>query len=267
MHETPSSSAVLDPKRPWINEPRELPTRLRWFETFFNPTGESPKLHFTRAWTVLFFVQLTFLAIVPFALAIIGLIGAPTGSVTGALAYVTPIVFILTTFMSFVIHARRLNDARKPVLLSAIVLLPIIVAGASFFGTLQSKAAAYDKLYEARAEYLENPAAWRAQKLEERKIAQAKAIEERRKAQEAAEARGEEASSGEAGQRGQRGGGQGNWSRGPEADQPLPDQTGYILKPALASMTLPIVGISFFIMFWSLMWLARKPSYSSKLVS
>ena len=92
----------------------------------------------------------------------------------------------------------------------AIIVLILLLAGAFlFYGGVSQKAAAYNKLYEAREQFLEDPVAWRENRLEERRKAQAeaqKAREEAEKAKAAAEAGGEgEASAGEGQQ--QRGGG------------------------------------------------------------
>ena len=53
-----STTTVLDRKRPWLTDERELPANMNWLQTLFNPTGTSPRLHFTRAWTLLFMLQL-----------------------------------------------------------------------------------------------------------------------------------------------------------------------------------------------------------------
>ena len=55
MSDAISSQTAIDPDRPWITDPEQDPARMSWLDTFLNPTGESPKLHFTRAWSLLFF--------------------------------------------------------------------------------------------------------------------------------------------------------------------------------------------------------------------
>ena len=58
MSDATASQTALDPERPWITNEEDLPVRMSWFQTFLNPAGETPKLDFTRGWTVLFFAGL-----------------------------------------------------------------------------------------------------------------------------------------------------------------------------------------------------------------
>ena len=57
MSDAIASQSALDPDRPWITDANQLPSKMNWLDTFFNPTGKTPTLHFTRAWTVLFMAQ------------------------------------------------------------------------------------------------------------------------------------------------------------------------------------------------------------------
>ncbi len=258
MSDAISTNGSLDPERPWIVDERELPNRMNWLDTLFNPFGKSPKLHFTRAWTLLFFMQFLIVVIPVFGGFVFGLTGGDGSLITTPGLYISPVVFVATTVLSYVIHTRRLRDARKPTILAAVLIIPLLLGVGMFAGGVMSKAGEYQQMYEKRAEYLADPQAWEQARLEERRKAQ----EEQRKAREAAAAA--EAEDGEAQPQGQqrgRGQGRGGWGGGPDASQELPSQIDFILKPNLGSVQMAIIPISALIMLWSLFWLARKPTY------
>ncbi len=164
MNDISTTPNVLDPDRPWITDERQLPSRMSWIGSLFNPTGKSPKLHFTRVWTVCFFLQFL-IVVIPFGLGIvIGLAGGdPSGIKTFGL-YASPVVFIATTIISFVAHSRRLNDAGKLSLWAVLVLIPLLIGMALFMSGVMQKSAEYDEIYKRRAEYLAEPNAWRARR-------------------------------------------------------------------------------------------------------
>ena len=268
MSDAFASQTALDPDRPWITDDEQLPTRMNWLDTFFNPPGESPKLHFTRAWTVLFFTGLITWAGFGFIIFMIGVAGADTTSIAIGHAYLIAIVMAVTSVLSFVIHTRRLNHARKISLRAIIVLVPLILAAAVFVVGMNGKAAEYDKLYEQRAEFLTDPAAWREARLEERRKAQEEEEKARLEAEEAranAEANGEVLEQENAGQRGQQGGGQqGDWNQGPNPENPLPTKGSFIVRPNLGPFSTTIMGLNTLIMVWSLLWVARVPNFGHK---
>lgn len=244
---------AIDPKRPWLTDERELPGHMNWFQTLFNPTGKSPRLHFTRAWTVLFFLQLSII-VLPFTVALVLNMAGGDGKPVGTFGvYATPIVFIVTTLMSYVIHSRRLNDADKTPLLAILPLLPLVIALVLFLGAAQQQSAAYDKKFEARQDYLANPEAFRAKQRAERQQAQADA---EAKAAEAAEA-GEESEAASPPQQ----------RRGPanghpvNLDKPLDPKAPTVLKGALPTIQMVMIPLSGFVAIWSLMWLARAPFF------
>lgn len=238
----------LDPKRPWLTDERELPERMNWAETLFDPTGKSPRLHFTRAWTLLFTLQVVVI-VIPFTIALVLSIAGGDGSTASTIGtYMTPVVFIATTLMSYVIHSRRLNDADKSPLWAIIPLVPLLIGMALFANTAMSTAADYDKKFEMRQDYLANPDAFRE-----------KQRAERERAEQEAEAKGEE--KGEEGGRG-RGGPQG--AQGPvNLDQPLPPKTGYVLKAAAPTIQTVVIPLSGLIAIWSLLWVARVPFFGA----
>ncbi|WP_300376578.1 DUF805 domain-containing protein [Henriciella sp.] len=254
------TSQALDPKRPWITDERELPSRMNWVRTLLDPTGESPQLHFTRAWTLLFMLQLLII-LLPFVLALILNLAGGNGKPVGAFGvYATPVVFLVTTLMSYVIHSRRLNDAGKPQLLAVIPLVPLVLAAGIFVMTAQSQSAQYDKRYETRQEYLADPDAFRAKQRAEREKAQEEA--EKRAAE--AEASGEAGEAGEAQQaqgRGRRGGPDG----GPgNLDQPMDAKAPTVLKASLPVIQNTIIPLSGLIAIWSLLWVARVPYFGRR---
>ncbi|MEQ9314233.1 MAG: DUF805 domain-containing protein [Henriciella sp.] len=248
-----TSSPVLDHKRPWLTDERELPSHMNWMKTLFDPTGQSPRLHFTRAWTLLFTLQMIVI-LVPFSIAsVVGLAGGEPESISTMGKYATPVVFIITTLMSYVIHSRRLNDANKNPLLALIPLLPLLIALGAFAMTTMGEVQKYDQRFEARQEYLADPDAYLQKQRDQRRAAQEAA---EKKAAEAA-ANGEEAPQQQRGQRRGPGGPGGSMS----VDQPLQPKAPTVLKAALPVIQMIMIPLSGLIAIWSLMWVARVPYF------
>lgn len=271
MSDAIASQSALDPNRPWITDAEQLPSKMNWFDTFFNPTGKTPTLHFTRAWTVLFMAQLISVFFIGWLLTgIISIAGADTEALEIGEGYFIALVFVITTVLSYIIHVRRLNHAGRSPLWAIIVLIPVLVALAQFTGTLVQKSAEYDELYSARTEFLEDPAAWRANKLVEQREAQEKAVAERAKRREEApevpemcKAANANSGGGGGGNRGP--GGRGGFGdRGPNAEQPLATKEKFILRPAAAGVVQPIMMLSLPIMIWTLLWVARAPLHGAQ---
>ncbi len=271
MSDTSADQSALDPKRPWIEDESQLPSKMNWFGTFFNPAGESPKLHFTRAWTALFFTQfLVYFGIGIMLLGIAGMLGADMSGARVAFTYFVAAVFVVTTFFSFIIHARRLNNANRASAWALIVLIPLIVAMAQFTFGVMGSAQTYQEKYDARAEYIADPITWEAKHLEVRREEQAAekkrqeeakanedaredpmqcladAKEAKRVAEEAAKAENEKAE---------------EESDEPKfddnADKPLASMEAFVLRPNAAAIPGTIILLSFPIMLWSLLWVAR----------
>lgn len=260
MSDAISSQSALDPDRPWITREEDLPVRMSWFDTFLNPAGNSSKLHFTRAWTVLFFAGLLTWVGLGSIIMVMGVAGVDTEGLSAAHGYLIAIVLAISSLFSYVVHTRRLNHAGKISLRAIIVLLPLILGGLAFMGGVTSKAAEYDKLYEARAEFLADPDAWREARLEEQREQQAEEEERRAEAERAREAGEESAEGNQRGNRG-RGGPPGGWNQGPSAENPLPSKESFIVRPNLGSFNAIIVGMNTLIMIWSLLWVARVPNF------
>ena len=269
MSDAIASQTPLDPARPWITDDDQLPVRMNWLDTFFNPAGKSSTLHFTRAWTVLFFTGLLTWVGIGFVIFIFGAAGADTAGMSVFHTYLIAIVLAITSILSFVIHTRRLNHAGKISIRAIIVLLPLVIGAVLFTGAVSGKAAEYDKLYEQRAEYLADPGAWRDARLQERRDAQAEAEKARLEAEEAranAENGGGEgeAGSNQGGQRGQGGGRPGGFNQGPSPENELPSKESFIVRPNLGAFYMPIVALNTLIMLWSLLWVARVPNFGRK---
>jgi len=179
MSDAFASQSALDPDRPWITDNEQIPANMNWFSTLFNPMGKSPTLHFTRAWTLLFMLQLMCVVGIPLGLGIVSLTGADTSGASVFTLYLTAIIFIVTTFLSFVIHCRRLNDAGKLNIRAFIILVPLIAASVMFFAQVQQKSVEFDELYAERGVYLADPEAWEERQREQRRKAQEKERAER----------------------------------------------------------------------------------------
>lgn len=265
MSDAIASQSSLDPDRPWITDDEQLPARMSWLNTFFNPAGKSSTLHFTRAWTLLFFSGVITWMGFGFLLFVFGVAGADTSGLSVFHNYMIAVVLAVTSVLSFVIHTRRLNHAGKISLRALIVLLPLVLGALAFTGGVAGKAAEYDELYDKRAEYLADPAAWREARLDERRTAQEEAEKARAEA-ERAEAEGEASDGNGSEQRGGRGGGgrQGNFNRGPSPENPLPSKEAFIVRPNLGAFNMAIAGLNGLIMIWSLLWVARVPNFGRK---
>jgi uncharacterized membrane protein YhaH (DUF805 family) len=134
----------IDPKRPWITDHREDPAEMNWTQSFTNPLGETSRLHFTRGWTMLFFVRLAWWLGFALLAMIFGAAGVDDPS-----AYVPPswaflVLIVLTALASVVLHIRRLGNARRSPLWAMLVFVPVLVGFAGFMQGVGSASAEYD---------------------------------------------------------------------------------------------------------------------------
>ncbi len=139
-------AAPLDPKRPWITDPADLPSELNWFSTLLNPFGQASKVHFTRAWTALFFARVLPLVITLFVSTIVGISGGDASGVMSFGMTLAGFAFVLSLLMSFVLHMRRLADADKPVLYAGVVFAPVFAALLVFLSMAVSNGEKHDGL-------------------------------------------------------------------------------------------------------------------------
>lgn len=146
----------IDPRRPWIRDFRDDPGAMNWAGTLLNPFGETSKLHFSRAWTVMFIGRLLLYIVPSVGAAILGIAGMNTGFLNtpaDLLLFTVPALLLpfavfalITEFTSFVAHTRRLADAQRPAWLAVIVLVPMILGLAAYMagtgmGAAQHRAA------------------------------------------------------------------------------------------------------------------------------
>lgn len=220
----------VDAKRPWISDPRDAPSTLRWLPTLFSPLGKTSRVHFTRAWTGLFFARLFALLIPTGATMILGAAGAETGGAQSLYAIV-PVVFVITLVCGLILHIRRLSDAGRPVLLAAIAWLPVILAGLVFLIFVRIGMAEYADQQAERAER----------------------VAEMQAARESGEAAGEGETRAEGGEESRQRGRDGR--RGPP-----PSQQEFVLgmaaPMAIGAWALTIIPVA----LWSLLWVGRLPT-------
>lgn len=139
-----STARLIDPDRPWLRDERDDPRTMNWAATLFNPFGESTKLHFSRAWTLMFMGRVLLYIVPSFVIAILSIAGMKTAAFNKPVdlfllavpASLVPfaVFTVLTEFTSFIAHVRRLTEARRPVLLAALVLLPLMLGLAGYLG-------------------------------------------------------------------------------------------------------------------------------------
>jgi len=134
----------IDPKRPWITDPREDPAEMNWTQSFTNPLGETSRLHFTRGWTMLFFIRLAWWLGFALLAMIFGAAGVDDPS-----AYVPPswaflVLIALTALASVVLHIRRLANARRSPLWAMLVFIPVLVGFAGFMQGIGGASAEYN---------------------------------------------------------------------------------------------------------------------------
>ncbi|MEM9054449.1 MAG: DUF805 domain-containing protein [Pseudomonadota bacterium] len=233
---------------------------MSWLGTLFNPSGTSTKIEFTRAWTLLFFLQLGVVMLPWFISFVMGLTGGDGRSVGRFGLYLSPIVFIVTTVMSYIIHTRRLRDAGKSTLFAILILLPLLLGVGLFGSSVAGKSAEYASLYEQRQKYLDDPIAFRERKaeMEQEKLAEAKA-----KCLEAVSAASGESETTEEDCEKVTQNGRGQGQRGPggqeptSPENPLPSQGDFILRPNLSQIQTIIIPLSGLLAIWSLLWVAR----------
>ena len=163
------TSAPIDPKHPWIEDPRDVPGELNGLAALFNPSGETSRVHFTRAWTLLFFMR-TFAVLLPVLLSAILAASGGDADAVGGLYALVPVVFVATAIMSLILHVRRLSDARRSPLWAGLVLMPMIAAAAVFLVSVPGANAAFDKTHgDAQVESEDAPPGDEASRAEARR--------------------------------------------------------------------------------------------------
>lgn len=115
-------------------------------------------------------------------------------------------------------------------------------------GNIQKSAAQYDTMYQKRTEFLADPGAYREAALSERRAAQR------------ARAAQTEGNAGRQARRGRRGGEDWRGRQPYNAENALPSQEAFILRPHIGQFLNLIMVLSAFLVPWSLIIVARaKP--------
>ena len=257
MTDTPLTARTpLDSKRPWITDPADLPSEMHWAKTLLNPLGQTSRIHFTRAWTLLFFSRVLIIALPMFFGWVVSAAGGDASGISEFSRIAVPVVLVVTVFMSFNIHIKRLYDAGKPTLLAILVFLPFVIAGTAFTFVAVSTSAGYEVAEAKRIFALEHPEEAKAA----REAAAAKAAEEAKAAEGedgAATPDSPNASTNRRGSRGGRRGGPppGGGGAGAEAAS----KSEIVLNAAQPVGQGLLMFLDFPLMLWTLLWVARKP--------
>lgn len=134
---------------PWLEDPSDDPARLNWLAAVFNPLGETSRLHFTRIWTGLFFTRLI-VFIAPLAVTVLlTLSGANETGFSAIPVWGFPLFVVVTGLMSYVLHSRRLTNAKRNPIWALLVILPLMFAGGGFVLGALSGGHDYDVAIEA----------------------------------------------------------------------------------------------------------------------
>lgn len=235
-----TDTAPIDPDRPWIDDPDDAPAAMNWLRSFFDPLGETSRLHFTRAWTALFFARLTAFLGPVILVAILSGAGARDPQSYAPPAWFFPAFLIVTALISSVLHVRRLNNAGRSPLWAALVVLPVTIGLVGFLlGGMQGI-----QQYNEAVEKRNNPAPPPViERTADAPVADASG--------EAAEGEAEPASDDE-----REGRGQGGEPLDVTRVSPRAHAFETALNTSLAFWALP----SFFVMLWSLLWVGRLPN-------
>ena len=225
---------AIDPHRPWIKDARDNPHEMNWGQVLFNPLGTSPKLHFSRAWTFMFMGRLLLFIVPVFAVFVASLAGADLSGLWKPVeALVLPIpelllpffVFTLVTELtSWVAHSRRFNEAHKSPVLAMIVLVPLMLGLVGFYLGAQGGIKQYEQMHTPK------PAV----------TADAQAGEGTAAAPAAAEAKPQQ--------------------RQRRRPGPPPSERDMAASSGLGFATMLWAPTSFFVMLWSLLYVARIPN-------
>lgn len=240
MTDTPPASepaGTIDPKRPWITDPRDAPAHMNWLETLTNPTGKTSRVHFTRAWTALFFTRLIYFI---GTLTLAGIFAA-AGSSFSLPGWVWPVLVVITAILSLIVHIRRLSDAGRSPLWATLVIVPILFGFAAFLGGAAMGGAQYEQTLAARQA---GPPA--SDTPSETQAADAQSTAD-------AGADDDEANSETAG-RGER------QRRGPQVNVAEISQREHAFNTGLGLAQIAWAPLSFFVMLWSLLWVGRLPT-------
>ena len=245
----------IDPKRPWIVDEADAPASMNWMQTLTNPFGETSRLHFTRAWTMLFFIRFIYAVGAAVLVGIFTAAGAddPSGMMPPAGTF--HIIVIVTALMSLVAHTRRLTNARRSPFWAILVIVPVLCG----FGGFMMGMAGAGHQYTIAAQAAE----LRAQGMPDREIVYELGLA-KRPSDTPAEADtsdkpegGEEAAAAPAP-------GHGHHMNPreliPQIEVTEISQREHALKGGIAMAQMTWALPSFLVMIWTLMWVGRLPN-------
>lgn len=245
------TAGAVDPHRPWIRDARDAPENMNWWQTLFNPFGKTYKLHFTRAWTLMFMGRLLLYVVPSFIAFLAGIAGVSTEGLNtpvNLVLFSVPAVLLpfalftlITEYTSFVVHVRRLTEAGRSAFLAVIVLVPMLLGLIAYAVGTQAGAAQYRQMHSpVNTEAVEAKTEKEAEGEEEGEGAASKDQQP--------------AASGKAGQG--RGG-----ARNPRMAQMMELSERELAQQTGMGMAFPIWWLaSFGAMLWSLMYVARLPN-------
>lgn len=235
-----STIEPLDPKRPWITDPDDLPGDAKILKAMFNPFGLSSKLSFTRAFLVLSVLSIPL---------ILMLVSATSGEGNALMPLL--LLGVLAIFL-MIAHVRRLNHAGRSPFLAGIVLLPVLFGLGLFAAVIPHHVVEANKTLAQIEADKADPEAAAARRAAER-AAKREASSGDRPAPRAARRGGRPG--GRGGRRG-RGGGAGGPNQEKEAFDPMKSA----IKNASPLPAYVALGSMFMVSLWSLLWVARLPA-------
>lgn len=140
---TDAPETTIDPKRPWITDPRDAPSEMSWFQSFTDPFGKTSRVHFTRGWTALFFTRLIYFVATLVAVAVFASAGVENPNAFVPPSWVWELLIVFTAILSLVLHVRRLSDAGRSPLWATLVMVPIVIGFVGLILGMQSAARNY----------------------------------------------------------------------------------------------------------------------------
>ncbi len=203
---------------------------MQWLPSLLDPLGETSRLHFTRAWTLLFFARLLVFVGPVIAVALLAAAGAKEPASYGPPVWFFPLFLVVTALMSTVLHIRRLSNAKRSPLWAVLVMVPVLVGFAGFIaGGMQGTAQ-----YREALDQLHNPAP--------------PAAMDRTDPTGDTSAVADETGEGE------------RASREERLDPTKVSAREHAFRTALSMAQLAWAGPSFLVMLWSLLWVGRLPN-------
>ena len=245
------SAGTVDPSRPWIRDPRDAPSQMNCVQTLFNPLGKTSKLHFSRAWTMMFFGRLLLYIVPSWIIGIAGVAGVKTDGANtpvDLLLFTVPalllpfaIYTLVTEYTSFVAHIRRLTEAGRSAFFGVIVLIPLMLGLLVYALGTQMGAMQYRMMHSPP---------------------KVESVEAKTETASEDETTGEEDDTSAGGDSPPAGAAAGQGGRrSPQMQQMMGMSERELAVATGMGMAFPVWGLaSFFVMLWTLLYVARLPN-------